>query len=98
MVRALILATLVVVFPGAAPGQALSVLHINVTLTDAARGSIPVARHALLISDNPATSTPLRVVTKADGTADVSLRPGNYTVESDEPVTFNGTNYQWTET
>jgi S1-C subfamily serine protease len=37
------------------------------------------------------------VVTKADGTAVANLPTGNYTVESDEPVTFNGKSYQWTE-
>src|SRR5258707_3302384 len=98
MFRALTLATLFALSPGAASGQALGVLHIKVTLTDAARGSMPVPRHALLISDNPATSTPRRVVTGPDGTADVRLPPGNYTVESDEPVTFNGKGYQWTQT
>src|SRR6266571_1563007 len=97
MLRALILTTLFVVLPGAAPGQVLSVLHIKVTLTDAARASMPVPHHALLISDNPATSVPRRVVTAPDGTADVRLRPGSYTVESDEPVAFDGKGYQWTQ-
>ena len=81
MLHALALATLFAVLPGVASGQALGVLHIKVTLTDAARALVPVPRHALLISDNPATSTPRRVVTAADGTAEVRLRPGNYTVE-----------------
>src|SRR6202023_3161815 len=90
--------TLFLVLSGAASGQVLSVLHVKVTLTDAAGASISIARHALLISDNPATSTPRRVVTAPDGTADVRLPPGNYTVESDEPVTFNGKGYQWTQT
>jgi S1-C subfamily serine protease len=98
MLRALIIATLFVVLSGAASGQVPSVLHVKVTLTDAAGASMPVARHALLISDNPATSTPRRVVTALDGTADVRLPPGNYTVESDEPVTFDGKGYQWTQT
>src|SRR5262249_42348536 len=31
-------------------------------------------------------------------TAEVRLRPGNYTVESDEPLAFQGKAYQWTET
>ena len=96
--RALVLATLIVVLSSVASGQEPRVLHIKVTLTDAARASVPVARHPLLISDNPATSTPRRVVTAADGTADVRLRPGNYTVESDEPFAFNGKGYQWTQT
>src|SRR5207245_2294454 len=82
--RALTLAALCAALPGAASGQALGVLHVKVTLTDAARTPVPVPRHALLISDNPATRTPRRVVTAPDGTAVVRLPPGNYTVESDE--------------
>ena len=98
MCRALILAALVGILTGAAPGQAVGVLHIKVTLTDASRASTPVAGHALLVSDNPATSTPRRVVTAADGTANVRLAPGNYTVESDEPFGFDGKGYGWTQT
>jgi hypothetical protein len=80
------------------PGQDQSVLHIRVTLVDAEHGRTPVPRHALLVSDNPSTTTPRRIVTAADGTVDVSLRPGSYTVESDQPVVFNGKAYQWTAT
>src|SRR5471032_2093346 len=97
MLRALTLATLIVVLD-VAPGQALRVLHVKVTLTNAARVSMPVPHHALLISDNPATSAPRRVVTTSDGTADVRLPPGNYTIESDEPFLFEGKGYQWTQT
>ncbi|MEP7310191.1 MAG: serine protease [Acidobacteriota bacterium] len=97
MVLALALAALFAVVPVVASGQALSVLHIKVTLTDGARAALPVPRHALLISDNPSTSSPTRVVTAPNGTVDVRLRPGNYTVESDEPVTRNGKGYQWTQ-
>jgi len=57
-----------------------------------------VPRHVLLVSDNPSTSPPREVVTKADGTADVKLPPGNYTVESDKPLVFQGKAYQWTMT
>ena len=98
MFRALTVVTLLAVLPGTAPGQAPGVLHIRITLRDAARAPMPVPRHALLISDNPATSAPRRVVTAPDGTADVRLPPGNYTVESDEPVAFDGKGYQWTQT
>ncbi len=98
MFRPLALGTLFAVLLGlGASGQPLSVLHIKVTLTDSARGTIPIPRHALLISDNPATSAPRRILTKPDGTADVTLRPGSYIVESDEPVTLNGKGYQWTQ-
>jgi S1-C subfamily serine protease len=98
MVRALALAALLFVIPLAASGQPPGVLHIRVVLVDAERKAIPVPRHALLISDNPATAAPRRVVTRQDGTADVTLRPGNYTVESDRPVAFLGNAYQWTQT
>src|SRR4029079_6315189 len=57
-----------------------------------------VPRHALLISDNPASAPPRRAVTGADGTVDVRLRPGTYTVESDKPVAFGGKAYQWVQT
>jgi hypothetical protein len=85
-------------FPVAASSQELGTLHIKVALTGAGGNSMPVPRHALLISDNPGTVVPRRVVTARDGTVDVRLRPGNYTVESDEPVTFGGKSYQWTQT
>src|SRR5438093_9405519 len=97
MVRGLgVLATL---FAGAPPavGQALSILHIKVVLVHADRKAMPVPRHALLISDNPASAPPRRIVTSLDGTADVRLRPGNYTVESDAPVAFEGKSYEWTQ-
>jgi S1-C subfamily serine protease len=98
MLRTLTVATLLALLPGVIVlGQEPGVLHIKVTLTDTARTSIPVPRHALLISDEPPTSTPRRVVTGPDGTADVRLRPGRYTVESDQPVAFDGKGYQWTQ-
>src|SRR5262245_15211047 len=79
-------------------GQELRVLHIKIVLVDADLNATPVPQHALLISDNPATSTPRRVVTGPDGTVNVRLRPGNYTVESDLPVAFRGKAYQWAQT
>jgi S1-C subfamily serine protease len=97
MPRALLVATLFFVSWRAASGQALSVLHIKVIVVDAERRATPVPRHALLISDNPASAPPRQIVTAPDGTADVRLRPGNYTVESDRPVVFHGKAYQWTQ-
>src|SRR5215471_15493651 len=99
MVRALVF--LAVAFAAPRPAvlaQAQSVLHIKIVLVDADRKTTPVPNHALLISDNPATSAPRLVKTAVDGTAEVRLRPGNYTVESDRPVTFRGKAYQWTQT
>src|SRR4051812_5072623 len=98
MVRVLVFAMVFFVGAPAAPAQNLSVLHIKVVLTDADQKPTPVPRHELLISDNPATAPPRLVVTAADGTADVRLRPGNYTVESDRPVVFHGKAYGWTRT
>ena len=100
MFRALTLASLFAAVSGIASAQApaLVTLHIKITLKSSAQTLIPVPRHALLISDNPSTTSPRRVVTTPDGTVDVKLRPGSYTVESDEPVTFEGKGYQWTRT
>ena len=79
-------------------GQAPSVLHVKVALS-AADGSVrPIPRYALLISENPASSVPRRVVTSADGTVDVNLRPGIYTVESDQPARFESKAFEWNQT
>src|SRR5258708_1391089 len=98
MLRALLFATLFFVSSRVASGQELSVLHIKVVVVAAERKATPVPRHALLVSDNPASAPPRQIVTAPDGTANVRLRPGNYTVESDRPVVFHGKAYQWTQT
>jgi S1-C subfamily serine protease len=95
--RLILLAILPLVVWPAAQGQTITVLHIKVTLADADGTATPVPRHALLISDNPATAPPRRIVTGLDGTAAANLRPGNYTVESERPVAFGGKAYQWTQ-
>ena len=98
MGRALVLAILAIVAPVAIAGQTLTVLHIRAVLTDATGRATPVARHALLISDNPQTMETRRILTGLDGTANVRLSPGNYTVESDQPLVFQGKAYHWTQT
>ncbi len=98
MLRVVVLAALALVTPRPVFAQTLSVLHIRIVLVDADRKTTPVPGHALLISDNPSTAPPRLVRTAVDGTADVRLRPGNYTIESDRPVAFNGKAYQWTQT
>src|SRR5688572_17009810 len=70
-------------------------LRIKVTLTDATQAPTPVRRHVLLVSDEPPSAAPRAIPTAADGTAVISLRPGSYIVESDQPVTFGGRAYQW---
>ncbi|MEO8520580.1 MAG: serine protease [Acidobacteriota bacterium] len=96
MARALVLVTLLLATPRAPVMQPTGILHIRVVLADAAGTAIPVPRHPLLISENPTSAVPRRILTTMDGTADVSLRPGNYTVESDRPFAFEGRVYQWT--
>jgi S1-C subfamily serine protease len=81
--------------PALATGQERGALRLTVTLVDAERVVTPVPRHALLISDNPPTTDPRRILTALDGTATVMLRPGHYTVESDRPVSFQGKAYEW---
>lgn len=81
-----------------ATAQSLVVLRITITVLDADHRVRPVPRHALLISENPTSAAPRRVVTAIDGTTELRLRPGNYTVESDQPLIFQGLAYQWTQT
>ena len=97
MDRALLVATLLAIGSLAPSAQALSTLHITVTLTDATGKITPVARHALLISEEPPSTEPRRTFTTLVGTADVSLRPGRYAVESDQPVAFEGRSYEWVQ-
>lgn len=96
-VRVFVLASAIAFTIPLAANQATGVLQIKVVLVDSVRGATPVVRHALLISDNPATAEPRRLLTAADGTAVVRLRPGNYTIESDRPVALEGKAYRWTQ-
>jgi S1-C subfamily serine protease len=95
MRRVLVLAALLA-FPTVLSGQA-STLRITVALPDEAQQPTPVSRHVLLISDNPATTIPKRVLTGPDGSASVLLIPGSYTVESDRPAILAGKAYEWTQ-
>jgi S1-C subfamily serine protease len=95
MYRALIVAALFSLLPQAVPSPPTSQLHITIVLVDADGKATPVPGHRLLISDNPASAPPRLITTARDGTADVKLRPGNYSIESDRPVAFNGKLYQW---
>jgi len=96
IMRALAVVFLLAVAPFTA-AQSLGVLHIKVGLPDAAGALIPIPRVVLLVSDNPPSGEPRRIVTTADGTVDVRLRPGTYTVESDQPIAFEGKAYTWTQ-
>ena len=95
MARATLLVLVVFCSGASAFAQPMRVVHITVVLRDADGQATPVAHHALLISDDPPAAPPRRVTTGADGTVDVTLRPGRYAVESDRPVTFHGRAYEW---
>jgi hypothetical protein len=97
LLRSLAVAALVVVLPSSSPGQALGVLRVRIVLADADGAPMPAPRYALLVSDNPPSAAPRRIITGLDGTAEVKLRPGNYTVESDRPLAFRGRRHQWLE-
>ncbi|MGE3843915.1 MAG: trypsin-like peptidase domain-containing protein [Vicinamibacterales bacterium] len=77
--------------------QGLGTLVIRVALPDSTGVATPVPNYVLLVSDNPATALPRRLVTSRDGTVTTRLRPGTYTVESDRPIAFEGKVYQWTQ-
>jgi hypothetical protein len=91
------IAVLALAGPTLGATQVTGVLRISVTIGGPSGAPTPVPRHALLVSDNPASRAPWRVVTARDGTARVTLPPGNYTVESEEPLVFEGKAYEWRE-
>jgi hypothetical protein len=95
LVRGLACAALVLALPSSSRGQAMGVLRVRVVLADADGTPTPVPRYALLLSDDPPTAEPRRLLTGLDGTVEVKLRPGTYGVESDRPLAFRGRRYQW---
>jgi S1-C subfamily serine protease len=67
---------------------------VRITVTIAGR---PIPHHALLISDNPTTAAPRRTMTDTSGVAEIHLRPGNYTIESETPIVVGGRQYEWAQ-
>lgn len=96
MFRGLALALIFLLTPHTGVVQVASVLRITVIVVDSTGRATPVPRHALLISENPASAPPRRILTSLEGAAEIRLAPGNYTVESDRPVALDGKAYQWT--
>ena len=90
---ALFLAVLAIVFLVSLRADAIQapgVLRIKVVVVNGQQQATPVPRHVLLISDNPSSAPPRRILTSSDGSVEVRLPPGNYTVESDRPLAFEG--------
>ena len=80
-----------------AAAQGGGTLRVRVVLPDGTGAPIPLPRVVLLVSDNPATAEPRRVRTDTNGTIELTLAPGSYTIESDRPVAFGGKAYSWTQ-
>lgn len=77
--------------------QDTGVLRIRLVMADASGAAMAIPRYLLLVSDNPSTIEPRRVRTGPDGTVDMKLPAGLYTVESDQPLAFGGGLYGWTQ-
>jgi hypothetical protein len=97
MTRALAGVLLALAMWAGVPAQELPVLHIEASVGDAGGRAVPVAQYVLLVSANPPSAPPRLVHTSPDGTADVPLRPGSYTVESDRPFVLAGRSYTWVQ-
>jgi hypothetical protein len=95
MLRLLTVATLLLGVATSASAQTHGTLRVTIVLAETDATATPAPRYALLVSDEPATAEPRRIITGVDGTVAVSLRPGSYTVESDRPLAFRGRRYQW---
>jgi hypothetical protein len=80
-----------------APAPASGVLRVHLRLGPGG-GLVAAPRHVLLVSDNPASRAPWRLVVGSDGAGRVTLPPGNYTVESEAPLVFGGKTLEWRQT
>lgn len=96
--RPLLVVLLACAITSAAGARQTGVLRISVVIVDLDGGAVPVPRAQLLISDNPSSREPWRVRTGADGSAEITLPAGSYTVESDVPVALGGRSFSWIET
>jgi hypothetical protein len=77
--------------------QDTGLLRIRVAMADASGLVTPLPRLVVLVSDDPPSAEPRRVRTSADGTIELKLTAGRYLVELDEPVSFRGRAYTWTQ-
>ena len=95
MVRGLLVAAVIWT---AVSAQNLPVLRLRASVDDGKGGSVPVARHMLLISDIPVSAAPRVVTTSLDGTAEVRLPPGKYIIEDDHALVLQGRASEWVRT
>lgn len=81
----------------AAAAQSAQVLRVKVILVDAELNVKPVPKHVLFVSARPPAGEPRRIVTGLDGTAEITLPVGDYTIESERAVEFQGKAYRWAQ-
>lgn len=86
--------------PAHSQSRTLGKVVIKVTLSDNEKTANLVQNFGLVVkklnADSPETAiSALRVETTADGSASVSLIPGDYVVESAKPIIINGKSYEW---
>ncbi len=81
-----------------AANQPSGVLRVHLQLGTVGRPGGGQQRHVLLVSDDPPSRVPWRVIIGVDGRGRVTLPPGTYTVESDEPLVTQGKAFEWRQT
>jgi S1-C subfamily serine protease len=77
--------------------QTQQLLRVRILLIDSDLNVKPVPKHVVLITPRSPAAEPRRFVMGMDGTADTSLPPGDYVVQSEKPVEFQGKSYRWTQ-
>lgn len=86
--------------PAHSQSRSLGKVVIKVTLNDNEKAANLVQNFGLVIkklnSSSPEkTVSAIQVKTTADGSASLSLLPGDYVVESEKPLIINGKSYEW---
>lgn len=74
--------------------QSRGTIRFLVMLVDSDLNIKPVPRHVLIIRSSR-SSEAVRVVTSLDGKAEVLIDPGDYVIESERAVDFQGKSYRW---
>ena len=91
-----LLALIAFVFPLSLAAQGPANITLKVTVVDKALNLRPVPKYVLVIKRQGQPGSPVqRVSTSADGTASAALLPGDYTVNSEGPLSFEDKNYSW---
>ena len=73
--------------------QSIATLQITTVLVDTDLNVKPVPRHVFLLRAGAGEIQ--RIVTGLDGKAQIVTSPGDYTLESERPVDFQGKSYKW---